>query len=354
MPLRFRKQWVAAQPYEAAAIADVNGDGHPDILSGAWWYEGPDFMRKHKVWDPPPAAGGRDYHDDFSGIVLRGPGGGVELVTGGYFGKTLFLLSAPPGGQGEWAVREIARPGSIETTRAWDVDGDGELEIVPNVPQGPLIVYKRQPDGTFAGRRLWDGPQGHGLGFGDVNGDGRPDFVFAGGWLEAPADPEAPWTFHRAWNLERPSIPMLVVDVDGDGRNEIIAGAAHSYGLDWLKAVPGEEALRWSRHPIDPFNSQYHDLAWVDLDGDGAPELVTGKRYWAHCGSDPGERDDLGLYYFKWTGAGFAKQVVDYGPVGIGKGCGIHFAVGDLNGDGRPEIVAPGKDGLAVYWNLGP
>ena len=110
----------------------------------------------------------------------------------------------------------------------------------------------------------------------------------------------------------------------------------------------------WIKHPIDPFNSQYHDLIWADIDGDGKPELITGKRYRAHCDGDPGAFDDIGIYYFKWTGENFAKQVISYGPYALGgSGCGIHFVLADLRGTGRLDIVAPGKDGLKVFYNEG-
>ena len=91
----------------------------------------------------------------------------------------------------------------------------------------------------------------------------------------------------------------------------------------------------------------------VQAGPDGVPELVTGKRYRAHCGHDPGEDDPVGLYYFKWTGENFAKQVIDYGPTRVGKGCGIQFVVIDIDDDGRLDIVAPGKDGLYLFKNLG-
>ena len=94
-------------------------------------------------------------------------------------------------------------------------------------------------------------------------------------------------------------------------------------------------------------------MHWVDIDGDGAPELITGKRYRAHCGNDPGSDDDIGIYYFKWNGESFSKQVIAYGPPGTGAGCGIFFTIVDLNGNGRPDIVAPGKDGLYLFENLG-
>ena len=110
---------------------------------------------------------------------------------------------------------------------------------------------------------------------------------------------------------------------------------------------------QWTSHPIDPFNSQYHDLIWVDIDGDGHCELVTGKRYRAHNGRDPSEYDAYGIYYFKWTGESFVKQIVCYGEPRSTTGTGISFVVADVNQDGRLDIVAAGKDGLYLFENLG-
>jgi hypothetical protein len=109
----------------------------------------------------------------------------------------------------------------------------------------------------------------------------------------------------------------------------------------------------WTKHPIDPFNSQYHDMVWADIDRDGQCELITGKRYRAHKGLDPGDSDPIGIYYFKWNGEGFSKQVIDYGPARVSTGCGICFAVADLTGNGLLDVVAPGKDGLYVFYNEG-
>ena len=41
MPLKWRKQWIAGETFESAGVFDVDGDGVPDIVSGAFWYRGP-------------------------------------------------------------------------------------------------------------------------------------------------------------------------------------------------------------------------------------------------------------------------------------------------------------------------
>jgi hypothetical protein len=363
MPIKWRKVRIADETFESAGVFDVNGDGHPDIVCGGYWYEGPDFRKKHEIGEVRRAG---EYWDDFSTIALDVNGDGrPDVITGGWWGNTIRWRENPADPTKCWPEHIIAEVGNVETTRGWDIDGDGVIEILPNTPPNPEVAYYKlvtdkagRGMGTFRKvlvHRFDHGMQGHGLGCGDIAGHGRMDIVLCNGWLEAPADPEGGgWVWHPEfgqppWGWSA-SIPMLVVDVDGDGRNEIITGNGHGYGLWWSKRLPDGT---WAHHPIDPFNAQYHDLQWADIDGDGKPELVTGKRHRAHCGNEAGEWDDLGLYYFKWTGEGFAKQVIDYGAIGVGKGCGIHFALADLNGDGRPDIVAPGKDGLSIFWNLG-
>ena len=110
--------------------------------------------------------------------------------------------------------------------------------------------------------------------------------------------------------------------------------------------VDGEEVVIYYTNPL------VSDIM-VDIDGDGQSELVTGKRFRAHCGNDVGSGDDVGIYYFKWNGESFSKQIIDYGPPGMGKGCGIFFPIADINGNSRLDIVAPGKDGLYFFENLG-
>lgn len=360
MPVKWRKVLIADERYESAGVFDVDGDGVLDIVSGAYWYKGPDFKKAYKIADVKAYG---EYYDDFSTIPMDIDGDGrLDYITGGWWGNTLRWMQNP-GKPGEpWTEHVIAEVGNVETTRAWDIDGDGELEIIPNTPNGPVRIFKLnrdasgKPDGTFRQHIAYDQPQGHGLGCGDIAGNGRMDIVLGKGWLECPAKPMSePWIFHDDFSVGRwdGSVPILVVDVNGDGVNDLIIGGAHNYGLDWWEHLIEGGKHKWQKHPIDPFNAQYHDLQWADIDGDGKMELITGKRHRAHCGNDPGEFDDLGIYYFKWTGEGFVKQVIDYGPIRQATGCGIAFAMADLRGTGRLDLVAPGKDGLYVFFNEG-
>ncbi len=345
--VKFHKQPIASESAESVGILDVDNDGIPDLVSGSYWYKGPDFLDRFLIGQVKRYG---EYFEDFSTIPMDVNGDGhVDFITGGWFeGKLVWKEN--PGNTGEWPTHEIAETGNIETARGWDIDGDGKIEIVPNTPGKPLAYYKLIADGTFKRYPVWE-MQGHGLGFGDLNGDGRGDFIISDGWLEAPEDLETGiWVHHPDFNLGDAGIPVIVADVDQDGLNDLIVGQGHDFGLYWLKQVKTGTNISFIRHEIDPFQSQFHTLEWVDIDKDGTKELITGKRYRAHNGKDPGGKDDVGLYYFKWNGSSFTKNVISYGPFGEGKGTGIYFSTADLNGDGLLDIAVAGKDGLVVFF----
>lgn len=359
MPVSFRKRLIDQVAYEACAVFDVNNDGRLDIVCGEYWYEGPDFRNRHKICDVMRTG---EYYDDFADYPLDVDGDGYpDIITGGWWGETLRWRRNPGPRGGEWDVFDIDRCGSIETIRFCDVDGCGAVEIFPNTPSAPQAFYKLERDqngrgtGRFAKHVIGARPSGHGMGFADIDGDGWPDIVLSGGWLRHPANLYAePWEFHEEFQLGLASVPILGLDIAGNGMTDLIVGQAHDYGLYWLEQTADATGRRaWVRHEIDPAHSQFHDLQLADLDRDGRLELITGKRYRAHNDGDPGAHDPLGLYYFKMEGRRFEKHVIDYGPAGQASGCGIYFWVADITGNGYPDIVAPGKDGLYLFENLG-
>jgi hypothetical protein len=359
-PLHFDREKIGAATYEAASVFDVNNDGAMDIVSGEFWFQGPDFKTSHKICT---LAQMDDYYDDFSCYPMDVNGDGyLDIISGGWWGGALLWRENPKGQPVEWQTHEVAKTGNIERNCFYDLDGDGVVEVFP--VSSPVHIFKLKRDAQGKGLGGFEqhtittpGGGGHGIGFGDVNSDGRPDLIFPGGWFEAPANPYAmdQWVWHKEFDLGSTSVPILVFDVNGDKVNDLIVGSAHDYGLWWYEQGQDASGQRtWTKHDIDPDRSQYHDLVLVDIDNDGAVELVAGKRYRAHAVHDPGSLDPVGVYYFEINGGDFQRVTLDYGPAQTASGVGIYLWVEDIDKNGWKDVVAPGKEGLYLFRNYGP
>jgi hypothetical protein len=195
----------------------------------------------------------------------------------------------------------------------------------------------------------------HGLGVGDVNGDGRSDVITTGGWWEQPAElKDTPWKFHPA-NLGGGAADMYAYDMDGDGKADIISSSPHGYGIWWFqqKADSSGKVSFQQRDLFPKLFSQTHAMHFVDVNGDGLKDLVTGKRFWAH--GPRGDADPNAPAVLYWFEARKSKEgVTSFLPHKIDddSGIGTQFAVADVNGDGLPDIVTANKKGVFLFEQI--
>lgn len=352
----FRKHVIDGGANESAAVADVNRDGRLDMISGENWFEAPDW-KKHRMRQIPFTSG---YVDDFSNIAVDvNADGFADVIACSWFSKKMSWHENPGRFESEvlWKEHIIETGFNYELILAVDIDGDGESrEILPNYGNSSEVVWFEQgrPGGEGKWRRHAVGrvPETrglHGIGAGDLNADGRPDLLTARGWFEAPADPrKGAWVFHPEFQLLPPRgqcSPIYSHDVNADGRNDLVYGAGHHYGLFWLE----QRATGWQHHLIDNSWSQAHAVTLVDIDGDGTLDIVTGKRYLAHD-IDPGAYEPLGLYWYRRSKEGpFVKHVLDYGSKAGG---GMQIVVIDIDADRDLDLVAPGKSGLFLFEQI--
>ncbi|MEO8482693.1 MAG: VCBS repeat-containing protein [Acidobacteriota bacterium] len=380
----FRTQMIDGGANETAAVADLNKDGRLDIISGDAWYQAPAWT-KHALRD---IAWNGQYIDNFSDWPLDVDADGfVDIVQFGYFSNSIVWLKNPGRNAGAWTLNEIDKGFPTEFGFLVDLDNDGQArELLPEFdrPAAPLVWYSLDA-GRWTKHQVSDHSYGHGIGAGDVNRDGRADILTPRGWFESPPVPRSgAWIWHATDWFQHPiaaagtargseaagkAVPpgdakfgfMHVIDVNGDGRNDVLTGMAHDYGVCWFEQNADGT---WTQRVIDNTWSQAHASELADLNGDGQLDLVTGKRYMAHNGSDPGEREPIGLYWYEFrrstpaaTGPNAARNtapivwtrhIIDYGGR---MGGGMQIVVRDLDGDGDLDIVSGGKAGLFLAEN---
>jgi hypothetical protein len=195
----------------------------------------------------------------------------------------------------------------------------------------------------------------HGLGVGDLSGDGKPDVICTAGWWEQPAkDTGKPWKFHPA-DLGPICADMHAYDLDADGKADVLSSSAHAYGI-WWHQRQAEGSQPFVRRDLFPkIFSQTHALVCTDMDGDGVKDFVTGRRWWAHGPKgDPGSQDPAVLFWFRGKKAKDGSITFEPNQIDDDSGIGTQFTVADLDGDGVPDIIVSNKKGTHAFLQVRP
>jgi hypothetical protein len=361
-PVQFTAHRLGQVRSEAVAVADFDGDGRLDVAAGSHLYLAPDWRPvKIRTLAGEVDAQGKGYYDDFMNLPLDvDRDGKTDIVSCGWFCKCVRWYRNHAGQPGDWVETIAETSVNFECGELVDMDGDGHArEILPDAE--PTFWLEPAPAGGGQGglvkHVISDKKLNYGAGVGDVNGDGRPDVLRPDAWFEGPADPrKGTWVEHR-WSLggkdgttdHTPQI--LVLDVNGDKLPDVITSSAHKHGIFWYEQVRSGGTTTWKQHLIDDTWSQAHSFGLADINGDGTPDLVTGKRFMAHNGSDPDEFGKLGVYWYELRRGGpepqWLKHVISYDE---GIGSGVNLCVEDLDRDGDVDVVVTGKWGGPVWF----
>jgi len=341
---------------EGVAVGDVNRDGKPDVMAGTFWFEAPNWTR-HEL-DVPEIHSIGGYGNSFLNFSMDvNNDGWIDFIRIGFPSKEARWYENPKNKKMHWKSHLVFHSVGNESPTFVDIDGDGKKDLLCNDPINKKVIWISPPStkkdtawttytissDTLIGTHLFT----HGLGYGDVNGDGYKDVIIRDGWWEGSNNPtQSNWTFHQA-ALGPECAQMYAMDIDGDGDSDLITSSAHDYGLWWYEQSTKGDSVMWKQHEIFKKFSQLHGLALADINSDGHPDLITGKRFWAHNGNDPGEREPAMLYWFEYK-PGKIPQWIPH-KIDNDSGVGLHVVTADMNKDGLTDIIISNKKGVFIF-----
>lgn len=360
---------------EGSAVADLDQDGHVDVISGPYWYQGPKFERRF-AFAQVNRFHIKEYSDHFFSFTWDfNSDGAMDILSIPIPGKDAYWYENPGLQKGRssnvgvlWQKHLALSSVDGESPGFEDIDGDSVPELIC-MQKGDLgyAQYDRdKPKRTWSFKRISAGKSfgrfTHGLGIGDINGDELLDLIETNGWWQQPSNSSREWKFHAQRFASGGGAQMFAYDFDGDGDADVVSSQnAHGYGLSWFERRGTGEDYLFVEHPIvtdKPSDnayglalSQMHALALEDMDGDGTLDLVTGKRFFAHGGKDPGAFQPPVLVWFRTVRK---NSNVSFEPhlIHARSGVGAQVTLADVDNNGRIDVLVGNKLGTFLSLNM--
>jgi len=345
---------------EGVATGDVNRDGKMDILAGNYWFRAPGWKRNlihTDTLNPVPG-----YSTSFLNYSMDvNNDGWIDLIRFDQPGGVCMWYENPQNKKQLWQAHLILKTAGNENPAFADVDRDGRMDIICNDIIAKEVIWLKSPatkNDTLWLRHIISNDPGlgtdkytHGLGWGDINKDGKNDVIIKSGWWQSPENVNTSnWQFHKA-DFGADCANMFILDADKDGDGDIISSSAHDYGIWWYEQQQNDNGNpEWIKHTISKIFSESHALALEDINGDGYPDLVTGKRYYAHNGGDPGGHEPAVLYWYEFMPEKIPRWIPHL--IDTNSGIGLSIVVQDINNDKKKDIIISNKKGVFFFEQL--